>query len=226
MSKGKHRFERGARDYGRRASSVSSALAILIVTEGEKTEPNYFKAIKDRLKLGTAVVIKHPEGTDPVTLTKEAIRLRDERQQKAKRSSDLIEFDEVWVVFDQEKPGDHRRALAKKALKLAAAEGIQLAASDPCFEFWLLLHGEFTTKGFKDCDAVVKALKKHWPDYGKDQSPTPEFLTKLPKAVAHAAKVRKHHADTNGDGNPSTEVDLLARRLNEATRPHLRFELE
>jgi hypothetical protein len=54
------------------------------VAEGEKTEPNYLKALRDRLQLNaTEVEILHPEGTDPITLTQKAIELREVRKKSA-----------------------------------------------------------------------------------------------------------------------------------------------
>ena len=36
--------------------------------------------------------------------------------------------------------------------------GIHIAISNPCFEFWYLLHFQYTTKFFKDYPAVKTAL--------------------------------------------------------------------
>ncbi len=202
-----------------------SGKAFLIVTEGEKTEPNYFIALRNHLQIAaTDVQILHPEGTDPLTLMREAIQLRDERKRMARKGV-AIAYDEVWVVFDLEKPHDERRKLAVAAMALKEAAGIQFALSDPCFEYWLLLHEEYTTAQFADCDTVVERLKRHWNDYAKGLTPTSKFLEKLPTAVLHAERCRRHHETTGGDGNPSTKVDILARHLNSATRSHLQFML-
>jgi hypothetical protein len=196
----------------------------LIVTEGKKTEPSYFVAIRDRLNLGKAVDIRHPEGTDPLTLTKAAIQMRSDREEQAKGGL-AIAYDEVWVVFDMEKPHDQRRKLAAEAMKIGESAGIQFAWSDPCFEFWLLLHERFTTAHFAECDRVIERLKPHWKNYSKGQSPTLEFLEKIPTAVTNAERCRKHHESSLGDWNPSTRVDVLVRQLNSARRSHLQFPL-
>jgi hypothetical protein len=202
-----------------------SGKAFLIVTEGEKTEPNYLKALRDRFQLNaTEVEILHPEGTDPITLTKKAIELRETRRKSAKKGF-AIAYDEVWVVFDLEKPHDERRKLAVQAMGMKEATGIRFAVSDPCFEFWLLLHGEYTTSPFPDCDSVMKRLEKHWPAYSKGHPPSLPFLEKLPVAVTNAQRCREHHTTSGGDGNPSTKVDILAKSLNDATRSHLQFQL-
>ncbi len=67
------RFYRGPSDRKPPKHSPSGKI-FFIVTEGEKTEPNYFKKLRDRLKLTVNVVeVIHPDGTDLLTLTKDAI---------------------------------------------------------------------------------------------------------------------------------------------------------
>jgi hypothetical protein len=207
-----------------RSDFPSSGQSFLIVTEGLKTEPNYLELLRKRLHLAAAdVEIVHPNGTDPVTLTERAIELRDLRRKQARRNL-AIEYDEVWVVFDLEKPHDERRQLAVRAQTLRGVKGIKFAASDPAFEYWLLLHEYYTTAPFSDCDALISRLKQFWTDYDKGRSPAPEFLEKIPTAVMHAERCRKFHQEIGGAKNPSTDVDHLVRSLNLATRPHLQFD--
>lgn len=222
----KRSFTRGPSAYRRgKPRFQPSGKAFLIVTEGEKTEPNYIKALRDRLQLNAAEVeIVHPKGTDPKTLTMRAVELRDARTKAVKKGL-AIAYDEVWVVFDLETPHDERRTLAGLAMAMKEARGIRFAVSDPCFEFWLLLHGEYTTSPFADCDSVVKRLEKHWPAYSKGQPPAQAFLEKLPIAVTNAHRCRAHHQATGNTDNPSTQVDILAKSLNSATRGHLQFKL-
>jgi hypothetical protein len=218
------KFSRGPKDYRRGTPRFpSSGKAFLIVTEGAKTEPNYFKALRKRLQLNaTEVEILHPEGTDPLTLVRKAIEMRAERKRESKKGL-KIPYDEVWIIYDLEKPNDERRQIDKKARQLREAEGIKFGESDPCFEFWLLLHEEFTTAQFVDCAEVVVRLRNFLPNYSKGDMPSEEFLKKLPDAIERAQRCRRHHQETNSDGNPGTSVDILASNLNEATRLHLRL---
>lgn len=223
MSK-KNKFSRGPKDYRRgKPRFPSSGKAFLIVTEGAKTEPNYFKALRDRLQLNaTEVEILHPQGTDPLTLVQKAIELKAERKRESKKGL-KIPYDEVWIVYDLEKPHDVRREIARRAKELGKPEGVKFRESDPCFEFWLLLHEEYTTAQFVDCDAVIVRLRRFWPNYSEGDTPSEEFLKKLPDAIERAGRCRQYHIDTQGDGNPGTAVDILASKLNQATRPHLRL---
>ena len=206
-----------------------SGHAFLIVTEGLKTEPNYLKALRQRLQLSEVdVEIIHPSGTDPKTLTDKAMRLRDKRRHEAHKDSWLVDYDEVWVVFDLEAENHPRRQQAREAMdrNRTDTKGIRFAYSNPSFEYWLLLHETYTTAPFADSQAVKQRLKQYWKDYDKGETPSLEFIGKAPTAVTNAVRCRKHHASApGGSGNPSTEVDKLVRSLNGATRPHLQFQL-
>jgi hypothetical protein len=202
-----------------------SGKTFLIVTEGKKTEPNYFEKLREHLRL-TSLKVVHPEGTDPVTLTKNAIALRDKQKQEAKKRDDIVPFDEVWVVFDLEKPHDQRRELAQKAIDFGKPKGIRFAKSDPCFEYWLLLHWRYTTAPFACCDDVIKSLKFHWADYDKGFIPDIDCIEKFPMAVKNAERCRKFHEDCGSAGNPSTSIDSLVRELNKAARVSCYVQLD
>lgn len=220
-------FARGSELFRRRPPRIPpSGKSFLIVTEGERTEPSYFRSLRDRIRLSaTDVEIVHPPGTDPLTLVERAIELKNRRKAEAKKSSWVVEYDEVWVVFDLEKINGKRRDQARQAKEKGGRHGILFADSDPCFEYWLLLHEIYTTAMLEDCDKVVRLLKKHINNYKKGMSLPPEFLEKIPAAVANAEQCRQHHKATGGKGNPSTEVDRLVRGLNAASRDTYHFNL-
>jgi hypothetical protein len=223
----KDRFRRGTRDY-KRSKPVSPATghSILIVVEGEKTEPHYFEALRKRLRLSMVeVAIIHPEGTDPITLTEKAVELREKRKAAAKRG-DGVPYDETWVVFDLEKQHDIRRRQALSAMVMKEARGLRFATSDPSFEYWLILHFEYTTSPLADSDEAKARLRRNWPEYEKCCEPHSAVIEKLPIAVEYAARCREYHRKAGSDGNPSTNVDQLACSLNNATRPYTRFELK
>lgn len=191
----------------------------LIVTEGAKTEPNYFKALRDDLRLKTVhIEFEHSTRTDPISLTQYAIKLRDQRAKSA-RSGDGVEYDEVWVVFDLEEPASPRRAQAQQALRLPRTGGIQFAVSDPCFEYFLLLHYESTTMAFSDCADVIERLMRNWTGYTKGGPLPVDLLARATDAVTRAKTVREAHAATGGLNGPSTDVDSLVVQLNPALGP-------
>ena len=73
--------------------------------------------------------------------------------------------------------------------------------------------------------AVKHALGR---DYSTNEDVAKEviatFVSKWPEAVGYAEQVRRHHqnAATRAPANPSTQVDLLVRALNDSALEHLR----
>src|SRR3990167_3506388 len=97
----KRSFTRGPGFYKRGTPRFpSSGHAFLIVTEGLKTEPNYLKALCNRLQLAPADVdIDHPDGTDPVTLTRRAIELRDAPEKGGEKKIFISSLQQLFFLF-------------------------------------------------------------------------------------------------------------------------------
>lgn len=95
---------------------------ILIVCEGENTEPSYF----NQFRLSTATVRPVGEGYNTISLVNRAIQLANERQ-----------YDQVWCVFDKD---DFAEKDFNKAIKIAVSQNFKVAYSNQSFEYWLILH--------------------------------------------------------------------------------------
>jgi len=212
------------RSFRRPRGSRPPAKAILIVTEGEVTEPTYFEALRQKLSLPTVEVAILPKGCgDPRKLAEYALDEAKERK-KLFRSGKLgnakaAKFDELWIVFDTDIPVEHGRLA--NGLAFAAAKGVQVAHSTPCFEYWLLLHKDYTTAPMPKCADVIPRLseaigQKYAKDAEESKKLIPPLLEGLVLARTNAEKVRKHHASsrTVAPGNPSTEVDRLIDALD------------
>ncbi len=216
---------RTAQDYKRKSCAKRYGGTFLIVTEGTVTEPEYFTALKRALRLPAADVEICPShyGTDPISVVKFAADTAKRQRDLARKSSVRVPYDEVWVVFDQEGPQNGRNW--QGGLDSARAKGFQVVFSNPSFEFWLLLHHEFTTAQFVDSAAVESRLKAKDPIYGKHAGQTDFAGTYLPKteaAITNARRVRADHENT-GSSNPYTDADELVIRLNLADRDHNRI---
>ena len=206
-------------------NSTASGRTILVVTEGLKTEPKYLNAVANVLMIRALdFEIISPAGTDPITLTKKAIELRQTRLKDSKTTR-LVKYDEVWVCLDLEKPNDIRHQQYQQALQLPGAGNIKFAVSYPCFEFWLLLHFKYSTAPQACCDDMLTEVKKHLPDYVKNETPKLDYDRYVPIAVRHAEKIRQHHATAGNipESNPSTGVDKLIESMNAASREDNRF---
>jgi hypothetical protein len=211
--------------FSRRSQSPgSTGKTILIVTEGLKTEPDYLKGLRNHLKLKAVdIEIMKAPGTDALSVVDCAIEIRDDRKREARRGC-TVPYDSVWAVFDTERADTNPKL--NDALQKAKANRINMALSNPCFEFWLLLHDEFTTAPFAKCENVIRRIKdKYSPGYEKNNIPVESYILKIPTAVRNAEQCQQHHKTAGTEGNPSTGVYLLVREMNEATRKHFRLNL-
>ncbi|VAW90082.1 hypothetical protein MNBD_GAMMA18-2000 [hydrothermal vent metagenome] len=141
---------------------------MLIVCEGEKTEPHYFQELCDHYRLNsTNIEISGDCGSAPINVVERAKEL----YQVEKRNG--IPFDRVYCVFDRDMHSTYRSAL--QAVKSATPKAIFFAINSvPCFEYWLLLHFVDTTKPFYGTKGsksagsqVLDELKRYIADYAK-----------------------------------------------------------
>jgi hypothetical protein len=204
------------RDFRRRRPFIPPRQSILIVCEGEKTEPYYFRALKRELHLTTleVEVVGQKEGSAPINIINQAIEQRILRKKQAQTSISLAEYDKVWCVIDVEAPKPH--ASLNRACDKGRANGLKLALSNPCFEFWYLLHFEKTGAPMQSNEELLKRLKRHCPKYRKND---PDFFYSvfphIKKAITHANQVicERHYSSDLRTCNPSTHVHLVVKDL-------------
>ncbi|MEJ2743895.1 MAG: RloB family protein, partial [Gammaproteobacteria bacterium] len=148
----------------RRKASRSSYNRVLIVCEGEKTEPNYFKELVQHYKLHTAnVEVDGSCGSSPRSVFNRARELWE----KEKRKGDP--YDRVYCVFDKDTHETYEEALTNISRK-EYKDIFHATTSVPSFEYWLLLHYKFTTKPYAAsgkhsvADEVINELREVMPD--------------------------------------------------------------
>jgi hypothetical protein len=123
-----------ARSIARSPVAPAARKRLLILCEGQLTEPQYFlsfQRLHSAARVHVEIALRHG---DPKYLVDEAKR----RGAEARRASAVdasLGFDEVWVVCDVD---DHARL--PDAKQMARDNGIFMAVSNPCVELWFLLH--------------------------------------------------------------------------------------
>jgi hypothetical protein len=226
-------LEREKRRVAEAAALAKPGDAFLIVTEGTVTEPIYFDLLRSDLQLAVVRIKVLPgEAPDPRHVIRTAEREAKDQLRKAKKGilgiTEPPKFDHVWAVVDTDVA--LRQGFWNDVWQLAKGSKVKLAHSTPCFEFWLLLHITFTTRAdLVDGDAAKSAVKQALGgEYSTNEGVAKKVLRTLvpkwPEAVGHAERVRRHHEDaaTPPPANPSTEVDLLVRAMNDSVPGHLR----
>lgn len=111
-----------------RSEANRDATLIIIATEGEITEPEYFKRFHS-----TRIQIKILNTENGVSAPEKVL----ERLLEFKQQFELKEEDKLFLVIDTDRwPEKALSSVAKNCLE----QGFTLAVSNPCFEAWLALH--------------------------------------------------------------------------------------
>lgn len=196
-----------ARDLNRRASKRSSYEKVLIVCEGEKTEPNYFNEIVDYYQINTAnIEIDGTSGSSPTSVFERALELY--AKEKAKGDS----FDRVYCVFDKDSHESYPRTVG--AIKSQRPAGtFYVATSVPCFEYWLILHYQYTTRPYSTSVDAYNDLRALMPDYQKGSTNLfSKLIDQLEFAKANAIRANAQ-ANENFTDNPTTQIHELVEYL-------------
>jgi len=96
--------------------------SILIVCEGENTEPSYF----NQFRITSAKVKSVGVGYNTVSLVHRAFELAQQGN-----------YDRIWCVFDKD---DFKDEDFNNAIQIAEADNFGIAYSNQAFEYWLILH--------------------------------------------------------------------------------------
>jgi hypothetical protein len=172
----------------------------LIMCEGKKTEPYYFKSFR----VPKAVVAIEGAAGDPTRLVNSAYKLANED-----------EYDQVWCVFDRDE-GAWTAQNFNNALQNAKTYGFDVAYSNECFELWYILHFEFLNTGLPRSDYEDKLSELLGTKYRKNDSTIyQQLLAKQQIAIKYARKLLESYNSIDPErNNPSTTVHLLVEALN------------
>ena len=199
---------------GRRQGTRAQKVSFLIVCEGEKTEPNYFRAFIERWSEVKEVNVKG-WGCSTCQLIIEAKKLREKLERER-----MVPFDRVWLVFDKDEFKDFNKAIAD-----AKKEGMNCAWSNQAFELWYVLHFQYLDTGVDRKqyiemieDKVRKASKSKTFKYKKNDEGFYQILQahgEEEQAIKRARKLRENMGKKKNYAahNPRTEVDLLVDEL-------------
>ncbi len=176
----------------------------LIVCEGEKTEPNYFRSF--RVPKNVAEIDVQGVGENPSKLVNSA---KDFKEQE--------DYDQVWCVFDRDSwtPEDFNNAI-----KNAENQGFKVAYSNEAFELWYVLHFEFLNTGIPRSDYLQKLSLLLNQRYQKNSEKIyDELFDKQPTAIRNAINLlNQYDPHIPARDNPSTTVHLLVQELNRFIR--------
>jgi hypothetical protein len=212
----KHRqMRKEHRKLVRQKASRDGMPSILIVCEGRETEPNYIAGLcaAKRINLAAVDIRLGDTATNAAALVRKAQRIF-----KADR-----DYDRVFVVCDDDGVGlAEARRLSKQKLTRTDRKRItvELIASRPSFEFWLLLHFEYSARPYRSGAEVTTDLRRHLTSYDKaDREIFGAVAAGLDHAITGAARLNSELAATDST-SPDTDfpqlvLQLLAMRHND-----------
>jgi hypothetical protein len=203
----------GANALKRQKQLLESYDNVLIVCEGEKTEPYYLKAVREHFGLAQANVKIDPKSdSSPTSVVRYAKTLIKE--------SSASPYDHVYCVIDRDRHADFQKAVDQVNGFKSKDTKLHLIVSYPCFEYWILLHYIYITKAFgvsgeSPCDELISTeLKNYIPEYEKGNASIMIDLVEnqLGTALANAKK-SFDAAEQTGIDNPKTEMHILVEYL-------------
>lgn len=216
------------RDTRRRPAHLEVRERALIVTEGSKTEPDYFRLLIRELRLTTAsVTITGDGGSAPISVVESAKILLAEDP----------DFEHVFLVFDRDRHNTYDAAIAKanalKPDKAPEGQTIEAIPSIPSFEVWYLFHVSGDRKPYSTgagvgspAQALIRDLKVSHACFAKyDKARCDAFYDEIrpmrDQACTHAERALEA-ASMEGQKilqeNPSTRAHLVVQKLQDMAR--------
>lgn len=165
------------RRFNRRTGIRSYRKLFVVASEGEKTEPHYFKIMDD---LQSDVTVKRLKGnqSSPLYVLKKIKNYLEKNELKVS--------DEAWVVVDKNSwQNDQLIHLHNWAQE---RNNYGFALSNPNFEYWLLLHFEDGTR-IRSSNDCTDRLKQYIPNYDKQISAN-KITKENVRSAIHRAKLR------------------------------------
>lgn len=171
--------------------------------------------VDGKCEFGYLQMLKRNERTIKVDLKPEIPQKKKLKEQFERVVEQSKHYDKVFWIVDYDVINAETQ-LAPKGTETSAQEfkryvsqlrknyeNVVVIINNPCLEFWILLHFEFTGKYFNNCESASKQLKKHLADYEK----TSKYFTKqdndiylrlkpkLKTAIANANKLKAFDFD-------------------------------
>lgn len=176
----------------------------LIVCEGKKTEPNYFRSF--RVPKSIAEIDIKGLGENPSKLVNTAKELKEQE-----------EYDQVWCVFDRDSWTSED---FNNAIRNAENQGFNVAYSNEAFELWYILHFEFLNTSIPRNDYLQRLnflLKRKYQK--NSETIYDELFGKQPTAIRNATNLlNQYDPHVPAKDNPATTVHLLVQELNKFVR--------
>ena len=192
-------FWKRKNDLKRKTAFRQQKKSLLIVCEGQKTEPNYFRSFC----ISSLKVEVVGTGRNTGSLVDYTIDLKEKE-----------DYDQIWCVFDKDSFEDNQ---FNDAVNKAEKNKFRVAYSNESFELWYILHFEYLHSAIPRTGYISKLSHLLGRRYVKrDKDMYDLLLDKQRTAIRNSERLLDSYASQSvpSSRNPSTTVHLLVRELN------------
>ncbi|MCY4073648.1 MAG: RloB family protein [Chloroflexi bacterium] len=203
----------------RKAKAKPERIVHYVAMEGSVTERKYFDALIREYNLRNVILLRKAKTrSSPSDVIK---RLERQIGKKTNDHGEKLE-EHYWAVFDTD-----RRSIStlRNAAERASKKKIGIAASNPCFELWLLLHfGSLADmKGLEGsaaaggCKNVTDYLRRRFDrSYEKSSFDPSKYVDRIAEAIKNADASDTQGKDAWMDSVGSRVYKLVERVLESA----------
>lgn len=213
--------ERKSSDFKRKTSSPNNPVKqiqtrVLIVCEDSKSSVFYLEEIKKDFDLKALVIRGKECGSAPSSVLAYAEKVFSESKNEP--------YDRIYCVFDRDTHDCYEVTISKINQLQALKKPFFAITTTPCFEFWLLLHFQYTSKSYcatqnkSSCDIANVDLKTEWADYEKTKRDIYAHVReRTADAIANAKQLVLHNI-SSASTNPQTNMHELIEYLQSIKR--------
>jgi hypothetical protein len=194
--------------YKRKLGNRRYRVLFLLSVEGAVTEQQYLNMFNSDDSIIKIECIKKSNRSSPKEVLK-AIK-------KFLAKIDLKKDDEAWLIVDKDQwPDDQLRELFQWTKE---KQNYYFALSNPCFEYWLLLHFE-NPRGKINKKSCSARLKRYLPDYDKNILAN-KFTDENINAAISRAEAQLSSQQVDWPTTTGTTVYRLIKNINQARAKH------
>lgn len=206
----------------------------LVFSEGEETEPHYFKGFKRAIESNP--IYKNSVQLIPIGTGRETINVVKEAEKYIQKHG--ITFAEVWCLYDKDDfPADQFNSASRYVIELNAKYAstqvnFHAAWSNECIEYWFVLHfSNYTSNNHRAQyeEFLDRVFRQH--GLGAYKKNDPEIWDKLldkgnPKnAITFSDRqLRSFSNCQDSECAPATRVHELVKELRVYLPPNIRSQ--
>lgn len=183
----------------RQSNTIEKEKIIVLAFEGNDTEQIYFEEFKDSEKFNDELIYLHLLKRPKENTNSAPNHVFKKLKKEAKDEYNFNENDELWMIIDT----DRWKNISEIIEECKKLKNMFVAVSNPCFEFWLLLHIKSITEySIAELDLILKnskvSSKKNYIDvklteilgsYNKSDPKPERFIPYLRKAIDQAKEL-------------------------------------